>query len=668
MSNILQNIMQRTGEIAADSRTINGRDTRHRTNTIELSRKVTAAKADSLLDSTGTGNNGHGISTGNQSLRQIMGTLWPSIDWRTRTFLFLGFAGATAHAISTPIFSYVLSKLLKLYAIPEGDQHKSLIYAMAILAIAFVDGINTYIYHFSLEYTGQRWIDNIRAQAMERILDQPRTFFDRDENAVARLTGCLDRNAEEMRNLLGRFSALVWMAILMSTVSISWAMVAQWKMALISLATLPYVFGVAKAFGIVSEKWEQLSNDASEDAAVIFAETFTNIKTVRTLRLEEQFIGKYIHATNHALAIGFRRAFFAGLFYGLSGSAANFSVAMIYYFGARLVVNGASAEHIVEVFVLLIFAIMNLNGILEYVPQITTSKDLATRVLRLAHLPRDSHEHLGDTRISTIGDIVFHNLQFSYPSRPEKTVLKHFNLHLRPGTCTAIVGGSGSGKSTIANLLLSLYSATSSTGVDVIGDLTLAGRWIKRIDTPSLRSLIVPVSQTPTLFSATVAENIAYGLPPKSPYNNQAAISAAAMQAGIHDFINSLPQGYSTVIGEGGIGISGGQAQRIAIARALVRKPTVLILDEATSALDAESADLVRETIVNLVRDRDRPRQMMVIIITHSREMMEIAENVVVLENGRIVEEGAFEELLTRKNGALVNLLSGGEWVGDRED
>ena len=136
---------------------------------------------------------------------------------------------------------------------------------------------------------------------------------------------------------------------------------------------------------------------------------------------------------------------------------------------------------------------------------------------------------------------------------------------------------------------------------------------------------------------------------------------AAGKQAGVHDFICSLPQGYNTPVGDGGMGLSGGQAQRIAIARALVRRPAVLILDEATSALDVESANLVRQTVKNLVNDESRT--MTVVIITHSREMMEIAENIVVLDKGMIVEQGVFEELLA-KNGALTNLLTGGEWTG----
>jgi ATP-binding cassette subfamily B (MDR/TAP) protein 1 len=284
----------------------------------------------------------------------------------------------------------------------------------------------------------------------------------------------------------------------------------------------------------------------------------------------------------------------------------------------------------------------------------------------LAQLPEDSHEHLGDTKVNTIGDILFNDLNFSYPSRPDAITLRNINLCIKPGTSTAIVGGSGSGKSTIANLLLNLYTSQPQNSFDKnkLGDLTLAGRDIKNVDTTSLRALIVVVPQTPVIFAATAAENIAYGLSADSPFNNPDQIAEAARAAGIHTFIESLPSGYATLIGDGGLGLSGGQAQRVAIARALVRKPSVLILDEATSALDVESANLVRDTLKALLEEPGR--EMTVIIITHSREQMQIAERIVVLDQGQVAEEGTFDELLAA-NGALTNLLSGGEWDGGAE-
>ncbi|KAK0860271.1 ATP-dependent permease [Friedmanniomyces endolithicus] len=600
------------------------------------------------------------------TLRRIMGTIWPIVGPRSRAMLIVGFYGCTVHAIATPMFSFVLSKLLATYANPQGAKHKQLVYSMIILGIAIVDAAHTWLQRFLLGQVGQRWIDSFRDTAVERILDQPKAWFDLEENSVSHLTDSLDRNAESMRELLATYTALGYIAVLMCSVSVVWAFASQWKMTLMALSVAPYILGVSRVFAAISGKWETRSTDAAESASAIFTETFTNIKTVRAFTLEEHFKAKYIAATNHALTLGFQRAFYTGFFFGLSDSAVNFATALVFYVGSLLIKRGAPVNSCIEVVVMLMFALTNASVILECIPQVGNSRDAAARLMRLAGLAKDSHEHLGDTGMVTVGEIMFDNLRFAYPSRPEQTVLKDITLMIEPGTSTAIVGGSGSGKSTIANLLLDIWSTAQmpAANADNAGELIIGGREIRTLSTRSLRSLIVPVLQTPTLFAATVADNISYGLDAASPHNNLDAVIDAAQRAGLHDFITSLPLGYDTLIGDGGMGLSGGQAQRVAIARALVRKPCVLVLDEATSALDVESAALVRQTIQELVRDRSRA--MTVVIITHSRDMMEMAEHVVVLDQGEIVEEGGFEELLGR-DGALANLLSGGEWTKEKE-
>ncbi|EGP87114.1 putative ABC transporter [Zymoseptoria tritici IPO323] len=595
-----------------------------------------------------------------KTLTIIFKTLWPSLGLKARVYLVLGFWGATVHAIGTPIFAFFISKLLETYNAPGGDTKGALLWSMMVVVIAFIDATHTYMFRFLLEVVSQAWVDSLRDDAYARILDQKREFFEMEQNGVSRLTEGLDRNAEEMRNLVGRFAALVWVAFTMISVTIIWSLVVSWKITLIALAVTPYIWGVTQAFAHVSDKWEHLSNNAAEVAGAIFNETFTNIKTVRALTLETHFLAKYSRATNNALRVGVKRSLYTGLFYGLSDSAGEFSVALIFFVGVKFVRSGTSVTDVIMVFTLLIFTIGNVSAVLAYIPQLGSSKDTAMRLMRLANLPKDSHEHQGDTRIVTVGDIVFDDLIFAYPTRPEQIVLKNISFRLHPSTTTAIVGGSGSGKSTIANLLVDLYNTSSVPGWKT-GDLTFGGRDMRNIYTPSLRSLIVTVSQTPTLFAASAAENIAYGLAADSRDNTPESIADAARRAGIHDFIVSLPQGYDTPIGEGGLGLSGGQAQRVSIARALVRKPSVLILDEATSALDVESANLVRQTIRNLVQDHGR--DMTVVIITHHRDMMEMAERIVVMNQGRIVQEGTFDELAAVE-GPLTQLLSGGEWAG----
>jgi ATP-binding cassette subfamily B (MDR/TAP) protein 1 len=285
---------------------------------------------------------------------------------------------------------------------------------------------------------------------------------------------------------------------------------------------------------------------------------------------------------------------------------------------------------------------------------------MARRLFRLVDLPaHTSHEHTGTQKPTSIAPIEIKNLTFYYPSRPDAPVLRNISLSIPEGSCTALVGRSGSGKSTIASLLLALYETPPSPSFSRISSaptpsISLAGTSICTLHTPTLRDQIAIVSQTPTLFPGTIQENIAYGLPATSPLRTLLNVRAAATAAGIDEFISSLPHGYQTVIGDGGIGLSGGQAQRVVIARALVREPQVLVLDEATSALDPGSAETVRRTVRGLVQAR---RGLTVLIITHAREMMEIAENVVVLDEGRVVETGSFRGLVRRRTGKLRALI-----------
>lgn len=667
MSVILENLVDRTGKQAAEARAIPGNAGPRRRRPVQDDASSTVSNPNAKQgkneeDTDATEN------VRQQNFKEILSTVWPNLNWFERCTMIVGFWGAAVHAGATPTFAYIFSRLLATYSIPEGRTHQTLIYAMAMLGISAIDGFHTYLFRYLLEYVGQCWVDKIRERAMARILDQPRSFFDKEINSVSRMTEGLDRNAEEMKNILGRFVGMIFSAALMSIIAVAWAIAGQWKFALICLSAGPYVYIVTNAFTVVSERWESISTDAAESASAIMNETFTNIKTVMALTLEDHFLHKYTLATNYALKVGFIRAFLSGFFFGMSDSAGQFSTALIFYVGSTTARAGgpSSVPGLLQVLATLVFTITNVSALLSYIPQVGAAKDTASRLLRLAQLPQESHEHMGDTKVNTIGDIVFNDLNFAYPSRPDIFTLKDINLCIKPGTSTAIVGGSGSGKSTIANLLLNLYTTnlTNTNPSSKLGDLTLEGRDIKNVDTPSLRSLIVVVPQAPTIFAATVAENITYGLPTTSPHIHPDNVAAAARAAGIHTFIKSLPSGYATLIGDGGLGLSGGQAQRMAIARALVRKPSALILDEATSALDVESANLIRDTLKTLL---DEPgRDMTVIIITHSREQMEIAERIVVLDQGCVVEEGGFRELLAA-GGPLVSLLNGGEWDGDLE-
>ncbi|KAF2131947.1 multidrug resistance protein-like protein 2 [Dothidotthia symphoricarpi CBS 119687] len=639
---------------------------------------------------------GQGSSSDSLPLLEIFKSVWPTLNWRSRLILFGALIAALVHAAATPIFAWVFAQLLQTFYTPDQTQ-KALKWALSILGIAVADGIASYLVFFLFDIVAQSWTHALKMEAMKRILIQPREFFDREENSTSRLAETLDHFAEEARNLPGRFAGIVVVMVFMVVISVVWSMLICWKLALVALGTGPILYAITQGYNMVSTHWEGLSNEASDNVGQLLHETFINIRTVRCLVLEDVFREKYKAATITAANVGIKRALYSGCIFGLNFAGVLFVTVLLFWYGAYIVSRGEyTVSAITETFLTLMLSVNYVNYIGNYITQINISREAGSRLLRLARLPETSHESTGTIRIQTAGDVTLNNVSFTYPSRKEHPVLHGVSFSIPRGSCTAIVGSSGSGKSTIASLLLKLYQADSNILSDSsAANFTVSDHDIKALHTSTLRSRMAIVSQIPTLFPGTIADNIIYGLSPSSPQASPESIKAAADSAGISEFIDSLPQGYRTLVGEGGTSLSGGQAQRVAIARALVRDPDILILDEATSALDVASASVVRETIRRLVQgggtesvgvsprsrsggvwdDKDweagfgsggsgakagMPRkQMTVIVITHARDMMAIAERIVMLDKGRVVETGTFSELKRKRGGAFGRLLRG---------
>ncbi|KAF2751990.1 P-loop containing nucleoside triphosphate hydrolase protein [Sporormia fimetaria CBS 119925] len=608
------------------------------------------------------------------SVVQILKTVWPNLDWHSRASLLFALCCTLLHAGVTPTFAYVFAQLLSTFFRAADAYQQALMYSLIILGIAIVDGLSCYGFQYLFDSCAQTWANNIKGEAMRRILLQPREFFDREENGISRIAECLDGFAEEARNLPGQFVGQTIVVVVMLIIAVVWALISCWKLTLVAFATVPIIFVVFKAYNAISSRWETRSNEADEQVGQVLHETFANIRTVRCLVLEEHFRTKYNVRTEAALKIGFKRAIYTGSVFGINFTAVFFVAALLFWFGAYLLsLPEFSVTAILQTFTILLLSCSHATFVVNCIPQIQIARDAGSRLLRLARLPITSHELIGTSQLHFVGDIVFKDTSFAYPTRPDHQVLRNVSMTIPQGSSVAIVGSSGSGKSTIASLLLKLYSTPNS-------GITISGRPISHLHTASLRSRVALVSQTPVLFPGSIAENIAYGLSPGSVTNGR--IRAAAEAAGIAEFVESLSEGYRTVVGEGGTALSGGQAQRVAIARALVREPDVLVLDEATSALDVESAGVIRETVLKLVRGdvwiedkeikwrwssggkgkdavRDGGRHMTVIIITHSKEMMAIAEHIVVLDKGTVVQEGGYGTLMRRRNGAFNRLLRG---------
>jgi ATP-binding cassette subfamily B protein len=304
----------------------------------------------------------------------------------------------------------------------------------------------------------------------------------------------------------------------------------------------------------------------------------------------------------------------------------------VLWYGAQDVLSGAMTGGRLSQFVLYaVLAATAVGGLSEVWGELAQCMGAAERLSELLEVQSEikSPRHPKPLPTPPRGEIAFRDVSFSYPLRPETNALDRVSFHAAPGERVALVGPSGAGKTTIFALLLRFYDASRGT-------VEIDGVAVNEADLAGLRARFALVPQEPALFADTVAANIAYGATAAA----KSEIEAAAKTAFAHDFIKALPQGYDTMLGEGGVTLSAGQRQRIAIARAVLRDAPILLLDEATSALDSESETLVQKALDKIMEDRTT------IVIAHRLATVMRADRILVLDHGRLVEEGTHQSLI----------------------
>lgn len=633
------------------------------------------------------------------SAYKIVSTAWPVLSKSDRIRAAVGLAACLVTAACNPAFSYVFAHLLAAFWAPASEMaFKGQTWAIFLAVISIVDGFAVFLAYYLMQCVGQAWITSLRVEAFKRILSQPKYFFEKERNLPSHIVETLDRCAEETRNLVGQFVPTMIVVMVLMSSALVWSLIISWRLTLVTLAATPAVYLSIVVSTSISTRWDAESNRATEKTALVADETFTNISEVKALTLESYFTSKHGQSVDNAFQVGVKKAIWTGVLFGLNQGMSWWLTALVLWFATILLTSSStttiSVVDTIQVINLLLFSMGKAMMMLQNIPQLGQAKANAIQILYYATLSyRNSHEGRGETRTVNPFPIEMRNLQFAYPpsskhdhsSIPTK-VLKNMTLWIDQGDYVAIVGPSGGGKSTVANLLLRVheplaYPAASAPegppsyeeSFDVDYRPLYGGRsnYLRaplsygyvpadELSTPALRTHMASVPQHPFLFPTTIRENILYGLHLDSPYRSSehGAVVAAAKLAGAHEFIVSLEDGYSTVVGEGGLRLSGGQMQRISIARALVRKPKLLILDEPTSALDAESAEGIRAAIRDMVmiggqREEDK---MAVVVVTHSEEMMKMAGRIVVVDQGTVVEEGGYDDLLARR-GRFAALL-----------
>ena len=420
------------------------------------------------------------------------------------------------------------------------------------------------------------------------------------------------------------------------------------KLAFLMLAIVPVVAIIAVVFGRYIRGFSKKVQDKIAESNVIVEETMQGIANVKSFANEFFEIIRYTSNISEIKKLAIiggkaRGAFFSFIIFCLFGA-----IILLIWFAVKLQNTGELSHGAMIQFMLYtVFVGASIGGIAEQYAQIQKAIGATERLMEILD-ERIEEITLPQTEAYSLqpfermaGNVVFENVAFTYPSRQEVQVLKSISFEARSGQTIAFVGPSGSGKSTITSLILRFYNPDS-------GKIMIDGLPSSSYSLTELRNNMAIVPQDVLLFGGTIRENIAYG----KPNANIDEIMDAAKKANAHDFIESFPEKYDTIVGERGIKLSGGQRQRVAIARAVLKDPAILILDEATSSLDSESERLVQEALDKLMVGRTS------FVVAHRLATIRRADKIIVIENGSVVEQGTHQELSANPNGLYKTLSS----------
>jgi ABC-type multidrug transport system fused ATPase/permease subunit len=415
-------------------------------------------------------------------------------------------------------------------------------------------------------------------------------------------------------------------------------------LSLIMLLTFPVIVISSMFFGRYIRKLSRKRQDALANTNIIVEESFQAFPIVKAFTNEKFEIARFVQSITSMVSISMNYAKMRGLFFIFIITVLFGGLFFILWRGALMVQAGEMQAG--DLFSFIIYtgiiggAIAGIGNLYSTLAGSIGATERIQDILDRGEEISNTQLH-AESNLKLNGEIVFDQVSFSYPSRTDVTVLKNINLNVKKGERIALVGQSGAGKSTIAQLVMRFYHPLS-------GSIFIDGREIDSYDLLSFRKNLAIVPQDVLLFGGTIRENILYG----KPGATESELNAAAEQSNCMEFISGFPDGFDTVVGERGIKLSGGQKQRIAIARSILRDPSILILDEATSSLDSESEKIVQDALDKLMKNRTS------IIIAHRLSTIRDADRIYVLKDGQIAESGTHADLIAREGGIYKSLVS----------
>ena len=508
---------------------------------------------------------------------------------------------------------------------------------LALLAILFLQSIFSFIRVYSFSVVSEKTLADLRHAVYEKMIWLPQSFF--DSRRVGELISRITSDVSTLQDTFTFTLAELLRQVLVLLIGIPLIFILTPKLTIFMLLTFPLLVVAALFFGKFIRKLSKKTQDQLASANVIVEETLQSIAVVKSFTNEVFEVLRYRKSLTEVVGTAIHAAKYRGLFISFSIFTLFGGIVAVSWYGALLVQsNEVSVGELFSFVLYTTFIGGSIAGLGDIYSQLQRSIGASERLLEILGQQDEHSTPANDVRLK--GAIDYNQVGFSYPTREDYEVLRDISFSIKPGEKIALVGPSGSGKSTIIHLLMRFYRVSS-------GSLYVDGKNVLDYTLSDYRKNIGIVPQEVLLFGGSIRENIAYG----KPGATEAEIMDAARKANALEFIDGFPEKFETLVGDRGVKLSGGQRQRIAIARAILKDPTILVLDEATSSLDAKSERLVQDALEKLMENRTT------VVIAHRLSTIRKVDRILVIKEGRIAESGTHHELSSLNNGIYSNLL-----------